>query len=154
MFLTDFYQTFVFSVALCWSFLIENTFTYIAREQTYRNYYTIANDIYTKVTSLEDYSPKQEWLFSDVLRFQVRDASRANGFISDDNMTWNNYNGLSQNSSFYEKYLGVKINVVSKDIYQEIVQSDEFKAMPIYPNYGSIKIIDDVVVIKVSDKTL
>lgn len=140
-------------IILNWSFLIENTFTYIAREQTYKNYYTIASDIYTKVTNLENYSPEQEWLFSDVIRFQVRDAYRANGFISDDNMTWNNYSGLSQNSSFYEKYLGIKIKIVSIDKYREIVKSAEFKSMPVYPNYGSIKIIDDVVVIKVSNST-
>lgn len=147
------YGILVFIIILNWTFVIENTFTYIAREQTYRNYYTIASDIYTKATSLKNYSSEREWLFSDVIRFQVRDAYRANGFISDDNMTWNNYSGLAQNANFYEKYLGINIKIVSKERYQEIVKSDEFKSMPTYPNYGSIKIINDVVVVKVSDST-
>jgi len=34
-----------------------------------------------------------------------------------------------------------------------MVESDEFKNMPIYPNKGSIKIINNIIVIKISEKT-
>ena len=140
-------------IILIFTFVLENTFTYVARNQTFRNYYTISMDIYSRAVQLEGYSKDKEWMFSDVIRFIVRDANRANGFISDDNVTWNNYNGTLQNSSFYEKYLGIKIKICSKEKYREIVETEEFKNMPIYPTNGSIKIINNVVVIKTTDNT-
>ena len=63
------------------------------------------------------------------------------------------FQGNSQgNYRFFDKYLGVKIKICSKDEYDSIVKSDEFKNMPIYPNNGSIKIINNIIVIKISDK--
>lgn len=143
----------ILMIILIFTFVLENTFTYVARNQTFRNYYTISMDIYSRAVQLEGYSKDKEWMFSDVIRFKVRDANRANGFISDDNVTWNNYNGTLQNSSFYEKYLGIKIKICSKEKYREIVETEEFKNMPIYPTNGSIKIINNVVVIKTTDNT-
>lgn len=116
----------------------------MCRHETYRNYYTVANDIYSKVTELDEYSKDKKWLFSDVIRFKARDTNRSNGFISNDNETWNNYNGITQNYNFFDKYLGIKIKMCS---------TEEFKNMPIYPNNGSIKIINNIIVIKISENT-
>lgn len=138
---------------LIFTYILGNTFTYMCRQRTFENYYTISNDIYSRVVQLENYSSEKKWMFSDVIRYYARDTNRSNGFISADNETWNNYSGTLQNSSFYEKYLGIKIKICSKDEYKEIVKTDEFKKMPVYPNKGSIKIINNIIVIKVSDKT-
>ena len=126
----------------------------MCRQETYRNYYTIASDIYSKATELDEYSADKKWLFSNVIKFKARDLERTNGFISSDNETWNNYNGLAQNYGFFDKYLGIKIKICTRDEYNKIVNSEEFKNMPIYPNNGSIKIINDIIVIKVSENTL
>lgn len=138
---------------LIFTFVLQNTFTYMARQHTYRNYYTISNDIYSKVVELEDYSSDKKWMFSDVIKFRIRDTNRANGFISNDNETWNNYNGTLQNSNYFEKYLGIKIRTCSKAEYNEIVKTKEFKEMSVYPNKGSIKIINNIIVIKISENT-
>ena len=139
-------------IILSWTFLLENTYTYIARNQTYANYRAVATDIYNKATSLQDYSKDKKWMFSDIIRFKVNDREKANGFISNDNAMWNNYQGTIQNISYYEKYLGIKIKIVEKNEYDTIKSKDEFKEMPIYPEPGSIKIINNVIVIKTSDK--
>ena len=141
------------SIILIWTFLLQNIFTYIAREQTYINYRTISSDIYSRVVELENYSVDKKWMFSDVIRFTVRDLERSNGFITHDNVTWNNYNGLLQNANYYEKYLGIKIKICSKDEYYKIIKTEEFKKMPVYPSSGSVRIIDDIIVIKTSEKT-
>lgn len=139
--------------ALILSFIVENAFTYMVREQTFNNYKVASIDIYSKVTSIDEYNEDIPWMFSDVIRFKPIDSEKANGFISNDNVTWDNYIGTFQNRDFYQKYMGVNINIVDKSIYDKIKKSNEFKSMPIYPEKGSIKIIDDVIVIKVSDKT-
>lgn len=138
---------------LIFTFVLGNTFTYMCRQQTFRNYYTISNDIYSRVVQLEDYSTDKKWMFSYVIKFYARDTNRSNGFISSDNVTWNNYSGTLQNSNYFEKYLGIKIKTCSMDEYKEIVKTEEFKEMPIYPNKGAIKVINNVIVIKISDKT-
>lgn len=135
------------------TFILENTFTYMCRHETYRNYYTVANDIYSKVTELDEYSKDKKWLFSDVIRFKARDTNRSNGFISSDNETWNNYGGIAQNYNFFDKYLGIKIKMCSNEEYKNLTETEEFKNMPIYPNKGSIKIINDIIVIKISENT-
>ena len=139
---------------LVFTFILENTFTYMARQETYENYYAVINDIYTKATNLDEYSTDKKWMFSDVICYKVRYLERTNGFISKDNETWKNYSGTTmQNSNYFDKYLGLDIKTCSKEEYKQMVESDEFKNMPIYPNKGSIKIINNIIVIKISEKT-
>ena len=139
-------------IVLVWTFFLSNIFTYIVREETYINYKTVATNIYTQATMLEDYSIDKKWMFSDIIRFNVRDVERSNGFIAKDNATWKNYNGVLQNRGLFEKNLGIKITMADRETYDKIKVSEEFINMPIYPNPGSIKIIEDTIVIKTSEK--
>ena len=139
-------------VVLIWTFFLSNVFTYIVREETYINYKTVATDIYTKATMLEEYSEDKEWMFSDIIRFSVRDVERSNGFIARDNATWKNYNGTLQNRGLFEKNVGIKITMVDRKTYDKIKETEEFINMPIYPNPGSIRIIEDAIVVKTSEK--
>lgn len=50
--------------------------------------------------------------------------------------------------------IGIKCDYSSNEKYNEIVKMDEFSLMPCYPNDGSIKIIDDYVIIKISNSYL
>lgn len=136
------------------SYIIENSYTYIARNETYQNYKTTMTDIYYRAIALNEYNEKSEWIFNNYYNFTVRDLNRTNGFITHDNVTWKNYSGLLQNSSFFEKNLGVKIKMASREKYNLIVNSEEFKAMPTYPKEGSVKIIDGVVTVKISENSL
>lgn len=52
---------------------------------------------------------------------------------------------------FAYENLGTNFNMVSERDYPELLDSDEFKNMNIYPKKESIKIIDDTVVIKLSE---
>ena len=140
-------------ILLSWTFIVENTYTYVAREETYNNYKFITADIYNKVTSLKGYTKETKWMFSDVIRYQPKDLDKTNGFISKDNVTWNNYDGLLLNRKFFAKHYGIYINMVDKLEYDKIKNTKEFKEMSVYPEPNSIKIIQGVVVIKVSDNT-
>ena len=42
--------------------------------------------------------------------------------------------------------------MADRETYDKIKVSEEFINMPIYPNPGSIKIIEDTIVIKTSEK--
>lgn len=47
--------------------------------------------------------------------------------------------------------INIKCNFSSNEKYNEIIKLEEFKSMPCYPNQDSIKIIDDYVIVKVSN---
>lgn len=49
------------------------------------------------------------------------------------------------------KFLGANINLCSDTEYEIIIQSEQVKSMPEYPADGSIDIINDIIVVKVSD---
>lgn len=46
---------------------------------------------------------------------------------------------------------GSEIDFCDEEAYRNIVEGDEIKNMPVYPQKGYIKLIDDVLVIKISD---
>ena len=58
---------------------------------------------------------------------------------------------LYSKSRFLEYLIGYPVSFVSGQEAQEIRNSDEFARMPVYPYYGSMKMIGDVYVVKLSD---
>ena len=135
-------------IVLGWTFLLGNTFTYVYRNQTHDKYKIVMTDIYNKVTSLDDYSSDKEWMISSVIWTNDEDYDKTNGFNTSSAITWDIYDGLGQNEMFFKKYMGIDIKIVNKDTYDLIKNTNEFKSMPVYPEPGSIKIINNTVVVK------
>ena len=54
-------------------------------------------------------------------------------------------------SGVISNFLGTNINLCSDADYEKIVQSERIKSMPEYPAEGSICMIEDLIVVKVSD---
>lgn len=62
--------------------------------------------------------------------------------------------GNNRRSWYYgmlRHYLGLELNWCDDDDYEEIRSSGELESMPNFPEEGSIKVINDIVVVKVSD---
>lgn len=58
----------------------------------------------------------------------------------------NQFNAFATFPEYMSLHCGFKYD--TPDNYSEICESEEVKEMPVYPDYGSIKVIDDVVVVK------
>lgn len=52
-----------------------------------------------------------------------------------------------------ENYIGYDLPMVSEEAKLELAATDEVKSMPCYPNAGSIRIVEDTVVVKFQDIT-
>lgn len=74
------------------------------------------------------------------------------GLVSDWNYYYNNSYDTEQAGwwNIFTKDLFIKFNSCSYEDYCKITQSKEFEEMPVYPNNGSIKIINDIVVVKMT----
>ena len=71
------------------------------------------------------------------------------GFIIDLPFFWDEFNNNKNGWTRYlYQYTGTNINYVSKDKYDEILNSKEIKSLEAYPSKKSIKLIDNVIVIK------
>lgn len=138
---------------MLWTFVCSDNATYFARDEVFKNYYTISMNILEKVQDLEGYNKDMKWMFSDNIRYTSKFAPMANGTISNDYETWNIIDGIWMNIPFYTRYLGTNINMCNKEEYYRIIQTEEFREMEEYPNKGCVKIIDDIVVIKITANT-
>lgn len=136
---------------LCGTFILSNNATYMARYDVFQNYYTESIRILSKVEMLDGYSNELKWMFSDNIQYVSAYSKMANGFISNNYMTWSAAKGIWLNKPFYKKYFGKKINMVTYEQHNAILESEEFQNMGIYPENDSIRIIDDIIVIKLSE---
>ena len=133
------------------SFCISDNATYLCREEVYRNYYSTANSIYSLLVNNEDFSSDKKVLISDNIRFVSRFKNYANGMISNDFETWDNIDGIWHNYQFFDRYLGVKLNMCTKEDYYNITEMQEFKDMPSYPSKNCVKTINDIIVVKIDE---
>lgn len=68
-----------------------------------------------------------------------------------DGWGWNgNYSDQSWNG-IYSYFLGFNMISASSEMFDSILKSDWIKDMPSYPSYGSITLIDDTIVVKISE---
>jgi hypothetical protein len=140
-------------VYLIWLYTITNVYTFTLRNCQYDQFENFATEVVTTSKNLPGFSADLPWMFSYYYELPKRENGIANGFITDTGISWNSFKGIKRYHLFFEKYLNTTFKHVDEDKYAEIIKTKEFKEMPIYPASGSIKIIDNTVVIKVSDQT-
>ncbi|TWO99043.1 hypothetical protein EUA78_00100 [TM7 phylum sp. oral taxon 351] len=139
---------------LAWTFLLADTYTYIVRNNQYNDFKTIAANIHQKATTLENYQPDLPFLFSNVIETPAREYEKTTGMVTRNTISWTGYAGVQRYEEFFRKFLGLNIHSATEQQYLKIVNNPEFKAMPTYPANDSVKIIDDIIVIKITNSVL
>ena len=142
---------YLFTMVLCFTYLMSDNATYVSRNDVYRNYYSISNDILSIVHNLDGYERGMKWCFTDNIRYKSDFVKLSNGVIANDYETWDNIDGIWHSWNFYHRYLGIDLYLVDKDEYLSIIDNPEVIDMPLYPSNGSVKIVDNVVVIKIGN---
>ena len=145
------YVVIILILLLCHTFIYSNNASFMARKDVRNNYYTISSDILSRAKELDGYNEDLKWFFNDYIIYRSKYMPISNGFVSLNYETWDNPYGTWLNIQFYDRYLGQKIQMVTYDEYNEIIKSEEFSNMPIYPAKGSIKIVNDYIIVKLSD---
>lgn len=123
---------------------VNYTSLYYANRQT-ENY---CNSLVTQVRMTEGFDTEKEWAFIG----KVKDPLLSN--------TWQEvpyYGGNATNVklltsySWYrwiENYMGYELPMASDETIEQLKNSEEVQQMPCWPNAGSIKVVEDTVVIK------
>ena len=149
------------SLAIIWIYIWQDNASYIAMKSMQNQAESTVLRIVTQIEQLDEFTPEMPVLFLGGLENNSY-LSRSNtsieakkiydrswGFISDNSTIW--WGNLDSWRKILYEYTGVNLNLVSERECSEILESEEFKNMKYYPEKDSIKIIDNTVVVKLSD---
>lgn len=141
------------SVLACVGIIISNIYLgnelYLNMQLKYENTYSFYTSLVTQIKSSPDFTPgtkvalvgKTEELIYPYDEF---------GNLSNIPATEMDVNIYSRNQ-FIRYYTGFDADFADEDEVAAIAESSEFKEMPIYPYYGSMKKIGDCIVVKFSE---
>lgn len=106
------------------------------------------NSIVTQVRMTEGFTAQKDWALigeiDDPLLGSHWDEEADYGGNGSSPYLLINYS----RNDWFENYIGYKIPLANEETVASLVQTDEVKEMPCWPSEGSIRVVDDVVVIK------
>lgn len=129
---------------ICFTFFLADNGEFMARQDTYNNFYQKTSVALNKVVNLDNYDEEKKWMFSSVYTYNSPLKKYSLGFASSQNETFDNFIGLEGIKIFYKRYHGKDIELVDYETYKKITETEEYKKMKI----NTEKIIDNVIVIK------
>ena len=138
----------VFGILIFTFFLSDNA-EFMARQDVHNNFYSNTSIALNKAILLDDYDDDMKWMFNDIYNYSSSLNRMSLGFVSSQQESYNNFRGLEGIRVFYERYFGKKIVLVDYDEYNKILDTPQYKSMSV----GSVKIIDNVVVVKTSENS-
>ena len=112
---------------LLWTYTLSNSATFLQRIDLYNNFYNNAVEISIRAKSLEGYDSAMPYMINDIQRYDSIYYEMTNGFVAKEDMTFDAYLGVLTYEEFFDRFLNEKIKIVD------------------------IKIIDNVIAVKISD---
>lgn len=124
------------------------TIQYYNNEQI-KNYY---NRMITQVQMTEGYDTEKKWVFIGEINdpLLTKSWSKVNHYGG--NMALKTLLNFRR-TSWIENYLGISVPIAKESDINILIETPEVLEMPCWPNEGSIKIIDNFVIIKLSEPT-
>lgn len=137
--------SFIVSCVIIWTYILSDNATYVATDLYNKQMYSIGNSIVEEIIDIPEVQKDMRIAVTGKLDFSIHndDLLKLTNFdVSDVNMwTW---------QVFLQDNLGLGWDIWDYSDYKEIIDTEEYKQMPIYPYDGYVKIINDVVVVKLS----
>ncbi|MBP3635633.1 MAG: glucosyltransferase domain-containing protein [Bacilli bacterium] len=150
--------TILVSIFIINSYLVMTNATYmslrITKEKTLFTSQRIINEIY----NIEEYNKDMKVLFIGTTKGdnftnpnKVYELSSSNSLF--DPLMWSEPIMCNRGwHHFIKYYLGIELKEATIEDYNNIINTSEFDSMNTYPNVEFIKVIDDILVVKVQEK--
>lgn len=155
------YTVMICSVIIIWNYVWQDNASYIAINSMQNQTEATVLRLVTQIEQLDEYNTQMPILIigglennsyfnkSNTTIEAKKIYNRTWGFISNKSTIW--CGNLDCWKKVLYEYIGVNINLVSEGENSEILETEEFKNMKSYPEKDSIKVINDIVVIKLSN---
>lgn len=127
---------------------------YLRQQLAYERAYSQAVRISYDLQQIDGFSPSSKVFINDTLFNEnyYNDTSlfgnigKLTGVTTQENIC-SSYLHIQH---FFQRYLNIQFELPTINECREIVRTKEFEEMPLYPEKGSIKIVNDVIVIKMN----
>lgn len=148
--------TLVLCTILCFNYGIIDFCTQKSLENAQNRVLTLMETAIGNVITDEQYNKDSIILFlglTDKDMLQEEDPVSQFSIYHDDVVSWN-YKGavIKLYHEFARDKLDFDIGLVNESEYDEIVNSTEFKEMPVYPSYGGLRRFDNIYVVKMEEE--
>lgn len=139
---------------ILFTYYLQTNASYTAIKLMHNQTYSVALRIVDRIETTENYSSKNKVCFAGTINFGIYPVSEEifeKTYVKLINLPvlQTGYTGSTSNwDRFLNIYLGVDYKFCSREEYSEIINSQEFKDMPIFPSHGSVKEINNITVVK------
>lgn len=123
---------------------VNYTSLYYANRQT-ENY---CNSLVTQVRMTEGFDTEKEWVFIGNIKDPLLDNPWQHVPYYGGNAVSTKLLSTYSWYRWIEHYIGYEIPMAGAETVEQLLNSEEVQLMPCWPNAGSVKVIDDTVVIK------
>ena len=139
----------MFSVLICivtiWTYILSNNATYVATHLFNKQMYSVGNTIVEKIQENAQITDDMPIVIFGQIDFSLK---------NDDLLKLTNYDVSNVNmwtwQIFLQDNLGLGHDICTFEDATNIIETQEFLDMPIFPNEGFIKIIDGTAVVKLN----
>ena len=142
---------------LAWTYILGANATYKCYELSYEHINSQMQIAVSRVYDLDDYVKDETPILiagfpsDQVLRNNLDIYQYAN--IGQSIAFWHDMHGATQNRYLYfMDYFGIDAQRFSDDEYAAIINTEEFSKMPVWPDKGSVEMIDGFAVIKFTEE--
>lgn len=140
----------LFAALLVWGYGYSANVNYMANYYYTRQAENYLNSLMTQVRMTEGFTPDKKWALlgeiSDPMLDGVWSGLSPDGGIAKPVSLVNAYSRMA----WFEAYMGCYVEEQSSEVTEALAQTEAVQAMPCWPSQGSIRVIDDTVVIKFS----
>lgn len=146
----------IVALVLAWTYILGANATYKCYELSYEHINSQMQIAVSRIYDLDEYMkdetpilmagfPTDETLRNNLDIYQYANIGQSIAF-------WHDMHGATQNRYLYfMDYFGIDAKRFSDDEYAEIINTEEFREMPIWPEKGSVAMINDFAVIKFTE---
>lgn len=138
------------------TYYLSDNASYIALKLSYNQTYSYASRILGRIENLDEYYVGKKILIAGIIEDKYyKKQSDIYTYVSSPQFRNPVLHGTYEGAQgtwdrFYKIFLGRQLYFCSRDEYEKIISSDEFYKMDIFPNKESVKIIDDIIVVKLN----
>ncbi len=141
------------------TYYLADNVSYTALKLTYNQAYSTTIRIMDRIEETEGYSPEKPIMMAGIIDHNGPQFYRSSdiylytlGTIFDLPVFHGTYSGMEGTwKKFFGDFLGMRINFTNEITYRDVINSDEFKEMGIFPAPNSCKEIYGTMVVKLSD---
>ncbi len=141
------------------TYYLADNVSYTALKLTYNQSYATTIRIMDRIEQTEGYSPDKPIMMAGIIDHNGPQFYRSSdiylytlGTIFDLPVFHGTYSGMEGTwKKFFGNFLGMRINLTNEITYMDVINSDEFKEMEIFPAQNSCKEIYGTMVVKLSD---